>query len=75
MCCQCCAAALRTYRELAEAGQREDRAYDAAVQVFRYSHPECHRVEAYQIVGNWLDKKDAGIDPGGNPWEASPDPE
>ena len=70
MSCQCRDAALRAYRELMDSGKREDHAYDAAVQVFRYFHPERPRVEAYQVVADWLDRKEIGCDPGGHPWEA-----
>lgn len=72
MSCQCRDAALRTYRELTESGQREDRAYDAAVQVFRFYHPERPRIEAYQVVADWLDCYEIGADPGGHPWETKP---
>ena len=73
MSSQCRDAALTTYRELTEAGQRHDRAYDAAVQVFRYYHPERQKLEAYQIVADWLDRYEVGADPGGYPWdEAEP---
>ncbi len=73
MYCQCCATTLRVYRALRKLGQREDHAYDAAVQVFWYFHPERPRVDAYQIVADWLDRYEAGTDPGGHPWEAEPD--
>ncbi len=69
MSCQCHDAVLRTYKELTEAGQREDRAYDAAVQVFRIYHPKRTRVEAYQAVADWLDWHEVGADPGGHPRE------
>lgn len=69
MSCQCRDAVLSAYEKLTEAGQRHDRAYDAAVQVFRYYHPERPRVQAYQVVADWLDRCEVGVDPGGYPWE------
>ena len=69
MSCQCRDAVLRTYQELTEAGHREDRAYDTAVQVFRHHHPGRPRVEAYQVVANWLEQHEDRLDPGGHTWE------
>ena len=63
MSCQCRAATLKAYRELAKSTQREDRAYDAAVRVFRHYHPESQRIDAYQTVADWLDQSEAGADP------------
>ena len=60
MPCQCRNATLRAYREMRQLGQREDRAYDAAVKVFRHYHPEKERVEAYQVVADWLDTDESG---------------
>ncbi len=71
MSCLCRDATLRAYRELTEAGQREDRAYEAAVRVFRHYHPDRTKVEAYQAVADWLDRHEAGTDPGGYPWETA----
>ena len=56
MSCQCRDAVLRAYEKLTEAGQRDDRAYDAAVQVFRYYHPDRPKVQAYEVVADWLDQ-------------------
>lgn len=64
MSCQCHDAVLRAYRELTEAGQREDRAYGTAVEVFRHYHPESSKVEAFQVVADWLDRHEAGAEPG-----------
>ena len=61
MSCQCRTAVLRAYQELRGLGQREDRAYEAAVQVFRYYHPDRQRVEAYELVADWLDRSEAKI--------------
>lgn len=72
MSCQCRDATLRTYQELRKLGQSEVRAYDAAVHVFRYFHPEEPRVEAYQTVADWLEGQEIGVDPGGYPWEPDP---
>ncbi len=69
MSCRCRDATLRAYKELTEAGQREDRAYDSAVRVFRHYHPESSRVEAYQVVADWLEWHEAGADPAVDPLE------
>lgn len=60
---QCRAAVLRAYREIKRSSRREDHAYDVAVQVFRHNHPQRRRVDAYQIVADWLDHDEAGADP------------
>ena len=73
MSCQCRDAVLRAYRELKALGQREDHAYDAAVQVFRHYHPKRQRTGAYEVVADWLDRYELGKDPGGYPWESNPD--
>ena len=59
MPCQCHSAVLRAYRELRVSRQPEDRAFDAAVQVFRHYHPESPRVDAYQVVADWLDQDES----------------
>lgn len=69
MSCQCHDATIRTYNEMTNAGQREDRAYDAAVKVFRYYHPDSSRVESYQVVADWLEQHEAGLDANGLPLE------
>ena len=73
MSCQCQIAAIRAYRTLIESGQREDRAYEAAVRVFRHYHPDRPHVEAYQAVADWLDQRECGGDPGQqHSWETEP---
>ena len=58
MACQCRIATLRAYEMLKDSGQREDRAYNAAVRVYRHFHPQVPRVEAYGVVADWLDRRE-----------------
>ena len=45
---------------LRDSGEREDRAFEAAVRVFRHYHPGCPSVEAYGVVADWLERRDRG---------------
>lgn len=58
MPCECQTAAMRVYRELRDSGQREDRAYEAAVVVYQHYHPDHERSDAYRVVADWLDLVD-----------------
>ena len=69
---QCRVAVLRTYRELTDLSQSEVSAYEAAVRVFRYHHPERPRIQAYQFVADWLDQQESDPDPGGHSWGVEP---
>lgn len=50
----CRQAATRAYAALREAGVRDPRAFEAAVTVFRYHHPEAGSRQARHIVADWL---------------------
>ena len=53
---QCKHAALRAYRELRACGRTEKAAFDAAVAVYLYHHPETAPIASGHIVAGWLDE-------------------
>ena len=60
MSLQCRVAAIRAYEEMKRSGGREDHAYEVAVDVFRYFHPEIRRLDAFQTVADWIDEQENG---------------
>lgn len=52
---QCQAAAVRAYREMKRCGRRDDHAYEVAVGLLQHRHPELQRLEAFQLVDEWLE--------------------
>ena len=52
--CHCRHAVERTYRELCSAGQPVRFAFEAAVTVYCWHHPEAEPVLAEDIVLSWL---------------------
>lgn len=50
----CREAATRAYAALRESGVIDPRAFEAAVTVYRYHHPEAPRLQARHIVAEWL---------------------
>jgi hypothetical protein len=51
----CCRPAVRrTYRELCDRGQPERFAFEAAVTVYLWHHPEVVGTQAHDIVSRWL---------------------
>jgi hypothetical protein len=51
----CCRPAVqRTYRELCERGQPERFAFEAAVTVYLWHHPEVAAPQALDTVSQWL---------------------
>lgn len=57
--CLCRNATTKAYSELRKLGETENDAYDAAVRVYRHHHPEHPRIQAYEIVADWLDHHEA----------------
>ena len=55
---QCQAAAVKAYREMKRCGRRDDHAYEVAVQVLQHFHPELQRLEAFELVDEWLEEDD-----------------
>jgi len=53
--CRCRDAVTRAYRTLCEAGQAESRAYEAAVRIYRFHHPEAAPGAAAGVVERWID--------------------
>ena len=49
--------ALTAYRKLTKFGVRDDRAYEVSVRIYRHHHPEQPRLNAFQVVADWLDAK------------------
>ena len=58
--CLCRAATTKAYDELRKLGESDGDAYDAAVRIYRHHHPEQPRIEAYQVVADWLEHHEAG---------------
>lgn len=58
--CLCRTATTKAYDELRKLGESDGDAYDAAVRVYRHHHPEHPRIEAYQIVADWLEQHETG---------------
>ena len=52
--CRCRDAVLRTYDYLSDANFAESRAFNAALRVYRYHHPEIDAGHARHIVETWL---------------------
>jgi hypothetical protein len=50
----CREAATRAYAALRASGIIDPRAFEAAVTVFRYHHPEAQPLHARHIVAEWL---------------------
>ena len=59
MTCICRNAATKAYDELRKRGESDGDAYDAAVRIYRHHHPESARIEAYQVVADWLEYDEA----------------
>ena len=58
MTTQCQAATLRAYREMKRFGRRDDHAYEVAVEVLQHFHPQLQRLEAFQLVDEWLEREE-----------------
>ena len=56
---QCRKVAVRAYHEMKRCGRRDDHAYEVAVHLVRHFHPEIRRLEAFEIVAEWLDELEA----------------
>jgi hypothetical protein len=54
----CKQASLRAYRELRATGKAELAAFDAAVAVYRFHHPETPRRDSNYIVADWIVERD-----------------
>ncbi|HYD98634.1 MAG TPA: hypothetical protein VEH84_04570 [Alphaproteobacteria bacterium] len=52
--CRCRRAVTRAFRELRGCGQPDRTAYDAALAVFRWHHPEASVSEARETVAAWV---------------------
>lgn len=52
--CRCRAAVTRAYRTLCDSGQAESRAYEAAVRIYRFYHPEAAPGAAAGAVERWV---------------------
>lgn len=50
----CRQATLRAYASLKASGVIDPHAFDAAVTVFRYHHPESQPLQARHIVAEWI---------------------
>jgi hypothetical protein len=57
----CRQAALRAYFGLRERGRGETAAFDAAVAVYRFYHPETPAVDSIDLVDRWIEE--SGRDP------------
>ncbi len=55
----CKQASLRAYRELRARGRHDPAAFEAAVAVYRYHHPETPARESSFIVAGWIEERDA----------------
>ena len=55
----CRRAALRTYYGIRAGGHGETAAYDAAVVVYRFHHPETPAVDSFDLVDGWIE--DSGV--------------
>ncbi len=62
---KCKKASLRAYRELRQCGRTAPAAFDAAVAVHRYHHPETAPRESGRIVSGWIEEWEA-TEPGFN---------
>ena len=51
---RCRTAATRAYRELRQRGVPDRPAFEAAVTLYRYHHPETARGEAKWLVAEWI---------------------
>ena len=56
--CVCHEAVLRAYGELKDRNVPNTAAFDSAVTVFRYHHPEIPVIEARYTVADWLPESD-----------------
>ena len=54
----CRQAALRAYFGLRERGRDETAAFDAAVAVYQFYHPETPAVDSIDLVDRWIEEKD-----------------
>lgn len=52
--CTCREAVQRCYNGLCRCGQPERYAFEAAIRVYRYHHPDCPEAQAETIVSHWL---------------------
>lgn len=55
----CRRAALRAYTELRAHGQGETAAFDAAVAVYRFYHPETPTLDSVDLVDGWIEESAA----------------
>lgn len=56
---KCKKASLRAYQELRDRDRGDRAAFDAAVAVYRYHHPETPPRESDRIVSGWIEERDA----------------
>ena len=52
---QCRTATTRAYSEMIASGARDPHAFNAAVRVFQFHHPDARARDAQYIVADWLD--------------------
>ncbi len=55
----CKQAALRAYHGLRAHGRDETAAFDAAVAVYRFYHPETPAVDSVDLVDGWIEESGA----------------
>ena len=55
----CRRAALRAYTGLRARGQGETAAFDAAVAVYRFHHPETPTLDSVDLVDGWIEESGA----------------
>ena len=56
MASNCRQAALRAYFGLRARGRGESAAFDAAVAVYRFYHPETPAVDSIDLVDGWIEE-------------------
>lgn len=54
--CECRDAVIRAFGELRKRNMGENAAFESAVSVYRFHHPEVSKLQATDTVDRWLDQ-------------------